>query len=296
MRAMEIADFLHAELHGGDVEVEKTSTLDGIEAHSVIFAKKYSEALAEKINLGPSDVLAIVVPEYEGKIRCSYVISNNPRLSFIRVVTEFFTDRPAAIISPSAHVSPDVKIGESVSIGAGCVIEGDVTIGDSTILYPNVTITGKVKIGCCCVIKSGAVIGQSGFGYERDENGVPVAFPHTGGVRIGDNVSIGANTCIDRATIRDTIVEDNVKIDNLVHIAHNCIISTNTMIASESNMCGGVVIGQQCWISPHSSVLQHTEIGNNSTIGMGAVVMKKRVAANSVMFGNPAKTIGNNIN
>ena len=294
MRAMEIADFLHAELHGGDVEVEKTSTLDGIEAHTVIFAKKYSDSMAEKINLGPSDVLAIVVPEYEGKIRCSYVISNNPRLSFIRVVTEFFTDRPAAIISPSAHVSPDVKIGESVSIGAGCVIEGEVEIGNGTILYPNVTITGKVKIGRRCVIKSGAVIGQSGFGYERDEEGVPVAFPHTGGVRIGDNVSIGANTCIDRATIGETVVENNVKIDNLTQIAHNCHIGESCIITGGVQLCGGTVLGKQCWIAPNSSVIQHSIIGDYSTIGMGAVVVRNKVNNKSVLFGNPAKLISKN--
>ena len=294
MRAKEIADFLHAELHGGDVEVEKTSTLDGIEAHSVIFAKKYSEALAEKINLGPSDVLAIVVPEYEGKIRCSYVISNNPRLSFIRIVTEFFTDRPAPVISPSAYVSPEAKIGVGVSIGSGCVIEGDVTIGDGTILYPNVTITGKVKIGCRCVIKSGAVIGQSGFGYERDEEGVPVAFPHTGGVRIGDNVSIGANTCIDRATIGETVVEDNVKIDNLTQIAHNCHIGESCIITGGVQLCGGTVLGKQCWIAPNSSVIQHSIIGDYSTIGMGAVVVRNKVNNKSVLFGNPAKLISKN--
>ena len=294
MRAMEIADFLHAELHGGDVEVEKTSTLDGIEAHSVIFAKKYSEALAEKINAASRDVLAIVVPEYDGKIGCSYVISDNPRLSFIRVVTEYFTGRPAAIISPSAHVSPDVKIGESVSIGAGCVIEGEVEIGNGTILYPNVTITGKVKIGSRCVIKSGAVIGQSGFGYERDEEGVPVAFPHTGGVRIGDNVSIGANTSIDRATIGETVVEDNVKIDNLTQIAHNCHIGESCIITGGALISGGTILGKQCWISPNATIIQHTVVGDHATIGMGAIVVRNKVKANSVLFGNPAKLIGTN--
>ena len=293
MRAMEIADFLHAELHGGDVEVEKTSTLDGIEAHTVIFAKKYSEALADKINAAPRDVLAIVVPEYDGKIGCSYVISNNPRLSFIRVVTEYFTDRPAAVISPSAHVSPDVKIGDSVSIGAGCVIDGEVEIGDGTILYPNVTITGKVKIGRRCVIKSGAVIGQSGFGYERDEDGVPVAFPHTGGVRIGDNVSIGANTCIDRATIGETVVEDNVKIDNLVLVGHNSMIGSNTMIAGATVLCGGSCVGKNTWLSPQSSVLQHITLGAGVTVGMGAVVMKN-IKDYDIVYGNPAKIIGTN--
>ena len=294
MRAKEIADFLHAELHGGDVEVEKTSTLDGIEAHTVIFAKKYSDSMAEKINLGPSDVLAIVVPEYEGKIRCSYVISNNPRLSFIRIVTEFFTDRPAPVISPSAYVSPEAKIGVGVSIGSGCVIEGDVTIGDGTILYPNVTITGKVKIGSRGVRKSGAVIGQSGFGYERDEEGVPVAFPHTGGVRIGDNVSIGANTSIDRATIGETVVEDNVKIDNLTQIAHNCHIGESCIITGGELISGGTILGKQCWISPNATIIQHTVVGDHATIGMGAIVVRNKVKANSVLLGNPAKLIGTN--
>ena len=293
MKASDIAHFLHATLHGTDIEVTRTGTLDYVMPQSLLFAKKYSQRLLGLLSNATPNCLAIVVPEYKDKLNCSYILSNNPRLDFIRIVSEFFTDHPQPIISPTAVISPQAKIGAKVAIGDGCVIGNGVSIGEDCILFPNVTITGNVTIGRRCIIKSGTVIGQFGFGFERDEAGIPVHFPHTGGVRIGDDVSIGANCTIDRATLGDTIIEDHVKIDNKVQIAHNCHIKSCAMLAGGCSLAGGVTIGRFSWVSPNVTIYQHLSVGEYATVGMGSVVLRK-IKDYDVVFGVPAEVIDTN--
>lgn len=117
------------------------------------------------------------------------------------------------------------------------------------------------------------VIGQSGFGYERDEDGIPFRIKSLGNVVIGKNVEIGSNTCIDRGTTGSTIIGDYVKIDNLVHVGHNAKIGSKTMIAAGAVICGSVEIGECCFIGVNSSIKQHVKVGNNCIIGMGAIVL-----------------------
>ena len=187
-------------------------------------------------------------------------------------------------------VEYSAKIDQDVAIGAHCYIGPGVSIASGTVIMPNVSIYGKVTIGHNCYIKPGAVIGGSGFGFEYDEDGIPLQFPHTGEIIIGDNVYIGANATIDRATLDATIIEDNVKIDNLVHIAHNCIVGKNTLMTGCSTISGGVKVGENCWIAPNSTVYQQLKIGANSRIGMGAVVLRS-VKPGVTVFGNPASEL-----
>lgn len=149
---------------------------------------------------------------------------------------------------------------------------------------------GNVIIGEECNIKSGVVIGQAGFGFEKDENGIPIHFPHLGRIVIGNNVYIGANTVIDRATLTSTIIGDHVKIDNLVHIAHNVIIGDYSYIIAGTILGGGVHIGKNCWIAPNVSIKQQLSIGDNALVGLGAVVLKN-VDDNMIVVGNPAKIL-----
>ena len=118
------------------------------------------------------------------------------------------------------------------------------------------------------------VIGQPGFGFEKDENGQPIHFPHLGKIKIGNHVYIGANTAIDRATLNSTIIGDHVKIDNLVHIAHNVIIDDCSYIIAGTILGGGVHVGKDCWLAPNVSVKQQLHVGNGSLVGLGAVVIK----------------------
>lgn len=200
----------------------------------------------------------------------SVLLSKNPRLSFMKVIKEFFYDRGKKTIHPSA------QIGENVEIGAG------------TTIHANVVIYDGVKIGRNCKLKAGSVIGGHGFGYEQNEYDEWINFPHIGGLVIGDNVHIGSNTSIDRGTLDNTVIGNGVKIDNNVHIAHNVRIDENTLIIANSMIAGSVKIGRNCWIAPMVSIRDNLLIGDNVLIGMGAVVVKN-VKSDTRVKGFPAK-------
>lgn len=291
MKSSDIAKFLKKEFIGEDVEITTFSSLSNLVEKSVVFAKKYSKDYSEALS-NAKNVLAIVCEDYRDKVNVTHIISNNPRFDYLRVVSEFFVEKEITTgIHPSAVVEAGANIGENVSIGAHCYIGPKVTIGDDTTILPNTSIYGKVTIGNGCYIKPGVVIGGPGFGFEKNEKGEPVHFPHTGEVVIGNNVYIGANTAIDRATIDATIVEDNVKIDNLVLVGHNSHIEANTMIAGGTVLCGGSHIGKGTWVSPNVSILQHLSVGDDAMIGIGAVVVQD-VQNGCSVFGNPARFIG----
>jgi UDP-3-O-[3-hydroxymyristoyl] glucosamine N-acyltransferase len=151
----------------------------------------------------------------------------------------------------------------------------------------------EIKIGDNCQICETAKLGNEGFGFEPDEDGNLEFFPHFCGVIIGENVRIGSYSCVDRGNMRDTIIGDNVKIDNLVHVAHNVKIGKNTMVVAGTVLCGSVEIGDSCFIGANSVIRQHLKIGNNSIIGMGSVVTKN-VPDNEIWAGNPARKLKDN--
>lgn len=288
MKSSEIARFLCKSQVGDDVEITSFSSLSNIKQQSLVFAKKYSQANVEVLN--NNSVLALVCPEYEGLLTCSYIVTNNPRLDFAKAVQAFFITRPVAGIHPTAVVEEGANIGKNVYIGPHCHIGPLVSIGDDTIIQANVTLINKIRIGNNCLIEPGTVLGGEGFGYEYDEDGIPVHFPHTGDIIVGNNVCIGSNTCIDRGTIDSTIIEDNVKIDNLVHIGHNVHIKENAFIIAGAIICGGTEVGKNCWISPNASLHQKITIGDNAKVGIGAVVLG-RVREGQTVFGVPAKKL-----
>lgn len=283
-----IAQLLNRDLVGNDVIIKSFSQLSNIERNTVVFAKRYSDELVKLLNTH-NDILAIVTNDYHGLLNCSHILSKNPRLDFIKVLTAFFdpADPDKGKIDLTAVIKDGALIGKNVTIGANCYIGHQVIIGDNTVIHPNVVIDSCVSIGHDCEIKSGTVIGQSGFGFERNEQGEPIRFPHLGKVLIGNHVSIGANNTIDRATLGATILEDYVKTDNLVHIAHNDVIRRGSLITAGAIFSGGVTVGEQSWVAPNSCFMQQITIGRNSTIGLGAVVLKS-VDDNSIMVGNPA--------
>ena len=283
----DIAKFLGLELQGANLNIIGYSSLNKISHQTIVFVKKLNSENIELLNQY-KDILAIIPEHKDVFIICSYICSANPRLDFIRVINKYFanTDIPVKI-HPSAVIEEGAFIGKDVTIGANCYIGKNVVIGDNTIIFPNVVIYSNVEIGTNCQIKPGVVIGGSGFGYERDENGIPLHFPHSGKVIIGNNVHIGSNTCIDRATIDSTVIGDNTKIDNLCQIAHNCHIGRNCIITGFCGFCGGTNIGDNCWVGPHSVVYQKLRIENDSKIGIGSVVLRN-VKSNTTVLGYPA--------
>lgn len=217
------------------------------------------------------------------------LICENPKLVFSKIVSICAPRKNLSGIHPSALIDPEAQIGDGVTIGAHCVI-GKVNIGANTIIEDNVTLKDKVNIGNNVVIMSGARLGNDGFGYAESKNGQKIHFPHIGGVYIADNVEIGANTCIDRGSLGDTIVSECVKIDNLVHVAHNVIIGSNTMVVASTFIGGSARIGEGVYLGASSTVRDTITVDNGSFIGMGAVVTRD-VPQNETWAGVPAKKI-----
>ena len=210
----------------------------------------------------------------------------NPKVALADVGNYFFVERPEPGIHPTAIIHPEAKIGKDVTIGAYGVI-GKATIGDNCIIDSNVRIYDCVQMGKRCVIKSGAVIGGDGFGFEKDADGNKFRFPQIGQLIMGDYVEVGANTCIDRGALSDTIIGDYTKINNLCHIAHNNIIGKNVTITGCVNVSGGNIIDDDVWIAPNSSLRGYIHLHKGCTLGMGAVATKD-IPAGEIWIGNPA--------
>jgi UDP-3-O-[3-hydroxymyristoyl] glucosamine N-acyltransferase len=214
----------------------------------------------------------------------------NPRLFFIKILSEFLELVPkVSSIHPTAVIDPECIIGENVSIGANAVI-GKCEIGDDTIIGANVTIYDRCIIKNRVKINSGTVIGADGFGYQKLEDGTLLKFPHIGSILIEDDVEIGANTCIDRATLGVTHLKKGAKIDNLVHIAHNVVVGENSAVIALAMVGGSTRIGDNSWIAPSVALRDGLVIGAGSTVGMGAVVTKN-IPDGETWTGNPAKNL-----
>ncbi len=251
--------------------------------------QKIAETSKAKVVIADKEVVFSETLKNQGKV---LLVVDNPKLAIAKVGNEFFVEKPTPGIHPSAVIHPDAQIGENVFVGANSVIENCI-IGDNTIIEANVHIYSSVIMGKNCNIKSGAILGGVGFGFERDENGNLFRFPQTGKLIIGDYVEIGANTCIDRGSLSDTIIEDYCKINNLCHIAHNNKIGKNVVITAQVNISGSNLIEDDVWIAPNASIIGWIKIGKGATIGMGAVVTKD-IPAGETWVGNPARKLEKN--
>ncbi|MEO6254701.1 MAG: hypothetical protein ABIO79_15420 [Ferruginibacter sp.] len=220
------------------------------------------------------------------KSKCCIIV-DDPKLEFLRIVNGLFVPKTEPYIHPAAIIDADAKIGLHVYIGPYTVI-GKSIIGNNTIIESNCRIHDNVIVGNNVNIQSGVVIGAAGFGYSRKPNGVSERFPHIGGVVIEDHVDIGANTCIDKGSLGNTWIKKGVKIDNLVHIAHNVIIEEDAFIIAHAMIGGSTTIGEKVWIAPTAALRDNIFIGKNVIVGLGAVVTKS-IPDDEVWMGNPAK-------
>ena len=213
----------------------------------------------------------IATSEIASKIKIPVVIHENPQLLFIKIIKESYNPSHSSMFSNAIDTCN--KIDPSATIGINSVIGKNVTIGKSSIIYPNVTIYDGSIIGDNVIIQSGAVIGSDGFGLIKDSD-FWIKVPHIGNVVIANNVEIGANTTIDKGTIDSTIISDNVKIDNLVHVAHNVTIGKNTAIAACVGIAGSTSIGENCTIGGGSGLNGHICIADNVHIHGMTMVTK----------------------
>jgi len=223
-------------------------------------------------------------------LNCNYLIVENPRRAFQEIVKKFFYRNEQNVISSSAKIHNSVKTGKNVFIGENVIIERDCTIGNNSKINHNTVVFKDTQIGNNVVIGANNTIGGIGFGYEKNKNGHFELIPHIGNVIIEDNAEIGNNTCVDRAVLGSTILKQNCKIDNLVHIAHGVSVGENSVVIANAMVAGSVTIGKNVWVAPSASILNQLTIEDNSMVGMAANVVKK-VNEKEIVAGNPAKFI-----
>ena len=293
----QIASFLNANYTGKDFKITAIGSLNNIRNNSILF---YSDLINVKFQIKDNitydlkklekfhDILLITTNEFGKKINVPVILSKNPRLDFQRVAMEFFADdefKPG--IHDTAVVEENVMIGKNVFVGANCYIGKNVKIGNNTRILPNTCIFGKTVIGSNSVIKSNTTIGSEGFGFSFTGDEF-FHFPHLGTIKIGNHVWIGSNCTIEKSQLEQTIIEDHVKIDDLVQIGHNSIIKKLSQITAGSVVCGRAQIGKGCWLAPNSVISTGCKIGDNCFVGTSSLV-NKDFPKNSVLVGTPAK-------
>jgi UDP-3-O-[3-hydroxymyristoyl] glucosamine N-acyltransferase len=259
----ELAAHIHADVVGdANVRITGLGALASAREGQLAFLGSPSF----KRHLSGTRASAVVVsPRDAAECTTNCIVSENPRLDFARL-SQLFDDRPAdprgvhpwAKIHPSVVVPVDVSVGPNavigarvilasgVSVGANCVVGDDCVLGQGTRLMPGVVLYHRVRIGARCIIHSGSVIGGDGFGFVPDAQGRFETVAQVGGVRVGDDVSIGSCTTIDRGAIEDTVIGNGVKIDNQVQIGHNCVIGDHSLLCGCVGLVGSTRIGQHC--------------------------------------------------
>ena len=290
-RLQQLAEHIGGTIRGNaDVVVDSIAPLDKATSHQLTFISnvKFRELLPQ------SQASILVVSEADVAFcaeSSNLLIVPDPYVAYA-LLAQYMDSTPKAAeqIAQSAVISTKAKLGKNVSVGANAVIEDGAEIGDEAIigagcfigknakigaktqLWANVTIYHEVQIGSGCLIQSSAVIGGDGFGYANDR-GRWIKIPQTGTVIIGNNVEIGACTCIDRGALDATVIEDNVIIDNLCQIAHNVHIGTGTAVAGGVIMASSLKVGRYCLIGGASVINGHMEICDKVTVtGMGMVM------------------------
>jgi UDP-3-O-[3-hydroxymyristoyl] glucosamine N-acyltransferase len=300
-----------AELVGGIVVGDGSVPITGVagikeaeEGEITFFANPKYEAY-----LASTAASAIIVSKEIDSRHCSkpLIQTDNPYLSFVKVIELLGPKpvRPAPGIHSSALVAESAQLGEGSCVSGYAVIEEDAkvgrdtaifpfvyigrgtVIGDDCVIYPNVTIRESVQIGDRVIIHSGTVVGSDGFGYTKDGAGHR-KIPQTGIVVIEDDVEVGSNVSIDRATVGATIVKRGTKIDNLVQIAHNVLVGEHSIIVAQVGISGSTVLGKNVTLGGQAGLVGHIEVGDGAVVGAQAGVISS-VGEGTCVSGYPAK-------
>jgi UDP-3-O-[3-hydroxymyristoyl] glucosamine N-acyltransferase len=276
LRLGAIVEQLGGELHGDPAfEIRALAPLDSAQADALSFLSnpKYQQQLA---STGAGCVIVAPAQQEAALARGACIVADNPYLYFARVTQLWQQARRRAAgprIHPSAVVDPEAKVDPTAQIGPLCVVERGAQIGAHTVLKSRVTVSEDCVIGARCTLHPGVVIGADGFGFARDgEHWVKIE--QLGAVRIGNDVEIGANTCIDRGALSDTVIEDGVKLDNLIQIGHNVRVGRNTAMAGCVGVAGSATIGANCTIGGSAGVLGHLAIADNVHVSSFSLVTR----------------------
>jgi len=251
------------------VLIRQVGSLERAGSGQIAFLSK-AKYLGQLAATGASAV--IVGADAEGFTALPRIVCGNPYAYFARVSQLFNPPTTQAQgVHFSAIVAPGAKLGDRVSIGPGCVVGEGVAIGDDSCLYPGAVVYPGCRIGARAIIHAGVVIGADGFGI-ADDAGRWVKIPQIGGVAVGDDVEIGANTTIDRGTMDDTLIGDGVKLDNQIQIGHNCKVGAHTAMAGCVALAGSAEIGSHCSIGAGALILGHLTICDRVTVSADTVI------------------------
>ncbi|HNP34665.1 MAG TPA: UDP-3-O-(3-hydroxymyristoyl)glucosamine N-acyltransferase [Woeseiaceae bacterium] len=281
--------------YGCDLDGDPDTAIDGVSSLTEAIPGKLSFLANPKLTpqLKATRASAVVLRAEDAQhAPCAALLADNPYATFARIAQELHPPPPvspgihaAAVVHETAHVTPTAEIsagayigeraviGEHAYVGPGAVVGPACRLGDHSRLLANVTLVRAVAIGQRCLIHPGAVLGSDGFGNAMSEDGW-VKVPQIGGVRIGDDVEIGANTTIDCGTLGDTIIEEGVRIDNLCHFAHNVRIGAHTAIAAQTGFAGSAIVGKRCLFAGQSGSVGHITICDDAIISGKGMITK----------------------
>jgi UDP-3-O-[3-hydroxymyristoyl] glucosamine N-acyltransferase len=308
MRVRELAEWLGATYEGdGEKELTGMAALETAGASEAAFvgsrkAAAQADSSAAGCLLVPAEWPS---PSYRTVIRVA-----EPRTAFARAMSRFYPTaelkpgvHPTAVvgsnvemgalvyIGPHAVVGDGSRVGVATSIGAGCYVGKRVALGEGCVLHPNVTVYDNVDIGRGSILHSGCVIGADGFGYVL-ENDRWHKFPQVGRVEIGDFVEIGANSCVDRAALGVTSIGEGAKLDNMVHVGHNCRIGRHVVVAAQTGFSGGVVVEDHAVIGGQVGIGDKARIESRAVLGSGCgVLSSKIVRSGETVWGTPARPL-----
>ena len=308
MRVRELAEWLGSTYEGdGEKDVCGVAPLENAGANDVAFVGTKKAAMAAETS---GAGCLIVPPDWPNPNSRTVIRATEPRTAFARAMNRFYPTaelkpgvHPTAVVGkdvelgtmvyvgPHAVIGDGTRIGVATSIGAGCIVGKRVSMGEGCVLHPNVTVYDNVGIGRSCILHSGCVIGADGFGFVM-EHGRWHKFPQVGRVEIGDFVEVGANSCIDRAALGVTSIGEGTKLDNMVHVGHNCRIGQHVVVAAQTGFSGGVVVEDYAVIGGQVGIGDKARIETRAVLGSGCgVLTSKIVRSGETVWGTPARPL-----
>jgi UDP-3-O-[3-hydroxymyristoyl] glucosamine N-acyltransferase len=288
----EIAGWIGAKAPAVETEITEVSNMEGATACSLVFAID-SATLTAALGSKAGAILAsnkLELSEPDPRI----VWASDPRRGFALIAKRLKGKGFEAGIHPTAVIGEGVKIGVGTSVGPRVVLGDGVVIGNDCNILAGVTVYSGTVVGDGVVVQAGAVLGSTGFGYVRNaETGEYLVFPQQGRLYVEDNVEIGANTTIDRGALGETRIGRGTKIDNLVHIGHNCLIGKNVIIAAQTGISGSSVVEDGAILGGQVGIGEHATVGAGVILGGGAGVLsgKKMRGPGEVFWGRPARPL-----
>lgn len=286
--AKQIADMINGRVEGNpDAKINTFAKIEEGREGAISFLSnpKYTPYIYETLS---SVVLINEDVELTQPVNCTLIRVKNAYESVAKLLQLYASMMPQKTgVDPLAFVSKTAKIGENVYIAPFAYVGDNVTIGDGSRIFPHVTIYDGCKIGKNVTIHAGSVIGADGFGFAPNQEGYD-KIPQIGIVVIEDNVEIGANTCVDRSTMGQTIIHKGVKLDNLIQVAHNCEIGENTVMSAQVGMAGSTKIGAWCMVGGQAGFSGHIKIADKTFVGAQSGVISNTKGNGEQLIGAPA--------